>query len=224
MDATNLQAGLLRACAETMSALRMIATFQPIGGDGDKVAPPTHEKGKYAFEKRVMAGRHDVETVLLDSVQSQANRFEEVLLTRLRAGDLQIPLIEVDIPNRGTLTSLTVPHRVHDAIFRDCRYEGKRFRESNLGKQISEARPWHATGMFRFCPTALLFGTWDSQSQAGVSGARFARSLVSEIIGIDVRAGVRTSSRIDPLGIRALKGTIYRSATVGRVENWRGVL
>jgi CRISPR-associated protein Csb1 len=163
-----------------------------------------------------MAGRHDVETVLLDSVQSQANRFEEVLLTRLRAGDLQIPLIEVDIPNRGTLTSLTVPHRVHDAIFRDCRYEGKRFRESNLGKQISEARPWHATGMFRFCPTALLFGTWDSQSQAGVSGARFARSLVSEIIGNDVRAGVRTSSRIDPLGIRALKGTIYRSAT----EQW----
>src|SRR5580700_11259053 len=71
-------------------------------------------------------------------------------------------------------------------------------------------------GYVPFCPTALLFGTWDSQSQAGVSGARFARSLVSEIIGNDVRAGVRTSSRIDPLGIRALKGTIYRSAT----EQW----
>jgi CRISPR-associated protein Csb1 len=70
--------------------------------------------------------------------------------------------------------------------------------------------------MFRICPTALLFGTWDSQSESGVNSAKFARALVSEIIGIDVRAGVRTSSRIDPLGIKALKGTIYKSAT----EQW----
>lgn len=216
MNATELQTELLNACAGSKSALRMIATFQPIGGNGDKVAPPTHEKGKYAFEKRVIEGRQDVETVLLDSVQSQANRFEEALLARLRAGEIQIPLLEVDIPNRGTLTSLSVPHRIHDAIFRDCKYESTRFRESKLGKEISEAKPWNATAMFRSCPTALLFGTWDSQSQAGINGAKFARSLVSEIIGIDVTAGVRTSSRIDPLGIKALKGTIYKSGT----EQW----
>ena len=159
MNKTDLQTRLLKACAGGMSALRMTVTFQPIGGNGDKVAPPTHEKGRYAFEKRVMDGRQDVETVLLDSVQSQANRFEEALLSRLRAGDIRIPLVEVTIPNRQTLTSLSVPHRIHDAIFRDCKYEGKRFRESDIGKQISASRPWNATAMFRVCPTALLFGT-----------------------------------------------------------------
>jgi CRISPR-associated protein Csb1 len=225
MNTTDLKAKLLEACASGMSALRMIATFQPIGGNGDKVAPPTHEKGKYAFEKRVMEVRQDagaplapalVETVLLDSVQSQANRLEEALLSRIRAGDIRIPLLEVDIPNHGTLTSLSVPHRVHDAIFRDCTYNGERFRESSLGKQISEARAWNATAMFRVCPTALLFGTWDSTAKGGVNSAKFARALVSEIIGIDVTPGVRTASRIDPLGIKALKGTIYESVT----EQW----
>src|ERR1700682_392768 len=110
MNTTDLQTGLLKACAGGMSALRMVATFQPIGGNGDKVAPPTHEKGKYAFEERMMDGQ-DVKTVLLDSVQSQANRFEEALLSRVRAGDIKIPLLEVEIPNHETLTSLTVPHR-----------------------------------------------------------------------------------------------------------------
>ncbi|MCC6389916.1 MAG: type I-U CRISPR-associated protein Cas7, partial [Bryobacterales bacterium] len=84
MTSAELQTKLLKACAGGMSALRMIVTLQPVGGVGDKVAPPTHEKGRYAWEKRVMNGRQDVATVLLDSVQSQANRFEEALLGSVR--------------------------------------------------------------------------------------------------------------------------------------------
>lgn len=216
MTPDEMRMKLLKACAGGMSALRMIVTLQPVGGVGDKVAPPTHDKGRYAFEKRVMDGRQDVATVLLDSVQSQANRFEEALLCKVRAGEIRIPLLEVEIPNHGTLTSLSVPHRVHDAIFRDCLYQGKRFRESALGKEMIAARMWNATAMYRVCPTALLFGTWDSQGESGVNSAKFARALVSEIIGIEAVPGVRTSSRIDPLGIKALKGTIYKSAT----EQW----
>jgi len=216
MTSAELQTKLLKACAGGMSALRMIVTLQPVGGVGDKVAPPTHEKGRYAWEKRVMNGRQDVATVLLDSVQSQANRFEEALLGSVRGGQIQLPLLEVGIPNHGTLTSLSVPHRVHDAIFRDCRYQGKRFRESELGKEMIAARMRNATAMYRVCPTALLFGTWDSQGESGVNSAKFARALVSEIIGIDAVPGVRTSSRIDPLGIKALKSTIYKSAA----EQW----
>jgi hypothetical protein len=71
---------LLSACAGGMSALRTVVHHVPAGGDGDKVSPPTHEGGQYAFEKRVVDGRTDVQTVLLDSVQSQANRFEAALL------------------------------------------------------------------------------------------------------------------------------------------------
>ncbi len=215
METGKLQAKLLESCTGRMSALRMSLTLQPAGGIGDKVAPPTHEGGKYAYEDRIISGAK-VQTVLLDSVQSQANRLEDALLSRIKAGAVKLPILEVEIPHRETLTSLSVPHRIHDAIFRDCRYEGKRFRESDLGKQITAARAWNATAMFRYCPTALLFGTWDSQSGSGVNSAKFARALVSEIIGVNVTPGVRTSSRIDPLGIKALKNTIYKSPT----EQW----
>jgi CRISPR-associated protein Csb1 len=199
-----------------MSALRAVVKLVPAGGEGDKVSPPTHEGGKYAFEERVVDGRSDVKTVLLDSVQSQANRLEDALLTAVRAGDIRIPLLQMDITGHQTITSLSAPHRVHDAIFRDCQYEGTRFRDSEIGKEMVNARAWNATGMFRLCPTALLFGTWDSQSGAGVNSAKFARALVSEIIGFDAVQGKRTSSRIDPLGIKAMPGAIYESKT----EQW----
>ena len=185
MNTNELYEKLLSSCAGGMSALRAIVELVPAGGDGDKVAPPTHEGGKYAFEDRFWKGRSDVKAVLLDSVQSQANRLEDALLGAARAGDIELPLLQVDIPGHQTITSLSAPHRVHDAIFRDCQYEGVRFRDSAIGKEMVDARVWNATGMFRLCPTALLFGTWDSQSGAGVNSAKFARSLVSEIVGVD---------------------------------------
>ncbi len=216
MNINELSEKLLSSCAGGMSALRTIVKLVPAGGDGDKVSPPTHEGGKYASEKRFVDGRSDVETVLLDSVQSQANRLEDALLTAVRAGDIRIPLLEMDIPGHQTITSLSAPHRVHDAIFRDSQYKGKRFRDSEIGKEMVEARAWNATGMFRLCPTALLFGTWDSQSGAGVNSAKFARALVSEIVGFDAVVGKRTSSRIDPLGIKKNPSQIYESKT----EQW----
>ncbi len=216
MDTNELCEKILSSCAGGMSALRVIVKLVPAGGDGDKVSPPTHEGGKYALEERVVEGRSDVKTVLLDSVQSQANRLEDALLTAVRAGDIRIPLLQMDISGHQTVTSLSAPHRVHDAIFRDCEYKGTRFRDSEIGKEMVEARAWNATGMFRLCPTALLFGTWDSQSGAGVNSAKFARALVSEIIGFDAVLGKRTSSRIDPLGIKSMPGMIYESKT----EQW----
>jgi CRISPR-associated protein Csb1 len=66
-------------------AIRGTATLEPAGGPGDKIFPPTHavddknkkpEPGaKYAFETRRIGGQ-GVKCVLIDSVQSQANRME----------------------------------------------------------------------------------------------------------------------------------------------------
>jgi CRISPR-associated protein Csb1 len=116
------------------------------------------------------------------------------------------------------VTSLTVPHRVHDAILRDSIWGGKPFQESENGKRLVSARAWNATAFFEFAPTALLFGTWDSQSGGGVNTAKVARSLVSEIIAIDFVRGVRTSSRIDPLGIKLVPEVI---AKVEGAEQWK---
>jgi len=60
------------------AAFRRIVRLQPAGGPGAKVFPPTYEGGKYVTEKRRINGEI-VDCVLLDSVQSQANRMELAL-------------------------------------------------------------------------------------------------------------------------------------------------
>jgi CRISPR-associated protein Csb1 len=210
MIATDLLQILDHGCRGGLTAIRSITTLQPAGGPGTKVYPPTYADGTYAFETRLIDGNR-VETVLLDSVQSQANRFEEALLEAYRAGRIAMPVFEMEIRGHETITSLTVPHRVHDAILRDSLWNGVPFRDSEQGKRLISARAWNATPFFEYAPTVLLFGTWDSQGGGGVNTAKIARSLASEIIGIEAVRGVRTSSRIDPLGIKLVRDVVART-------------
>lgn len=212
-NASKLTLSQLReAVAGGAVAVRAVTRLLPAGGDGDKVFPPTYVKErqsltKYAMETRRVGGR-EVQTVLLDSVASQANRIEEALLEAVRRGDIAIPVIAVDFrPIEGLedldeITSLQAPHRVADALLRDSVDEaGTPFRQTAVGRACTDARPNHATAMYRYCPTALLFGVWDSTGPRGGSGSKFQRVLVSEIVGYDVVTGVKTASRLDPAGI-----------------------
>jgi CRISPR-associated protein Csb1 len=56
---------------------------------------------------------------------------------------------------------------------------------------------------------------WDSTGPRGGLGVKFARSVVSEIIGVNAVNGVKTSSRIDPLNIRVNAGVLYESKAGG---------
>jgi CRISPR-associated protein Csb1 len=212
--------GLRNAVKGTAAAFRCRSKLGPVS-DGDKVFPPTYAGGVYATEDRRIEGRI-ARCVLLDSVQSQANRMEEVLQDAFlpdwrelpntedetRCG---LPIVAVYVNKHGWITSLTAPHRVHDAIIRDSNTrEGTRFRDSTIGAQIVAARLHNATAFYKYCPTALLFGTWDSTGGGGLDSAKVPRAVVSEIVGVDYTAGVRTSSRLDPLGIKKESATIYR--------------
>lgn len=212
---TTLTLDVLKSAVLSGAAIRRITELQPAGGSGDKVFPPTYEGGKYATEKRRI---NDVlvDCVLLDSVQSQANRMELALQQAWESGSLPLPVIVVDfqnslVPEVGRITSLQAPHRIADAILRDSTLSGVRFRESSAGKHLIDVSNRNATALFELCPTALIFGMWDSTGPRGGSGAKFARALVSEIVGIDAQAGIKTSSRIDPLQIMKQAGTIYRA-------------
>jgi CRISPR-associated protein Csb1 len=203
-------------------AIRSITKLVPAGGQTDKIFPPTYVKDKqsvtkYAMETRKVDGR-DVQTVLLDSVPSQANRIEEALLEGWRRGELQFPVISIDfravdeLSDLEEITSLQAPHRVADALLRDSVDEhGTPFRQTAVGRACTDARPNHATAMYRHCPTALIFGVWDSTGPRGGSGAKFQRVLVSEIVGYDVVAGVKTQSRIDPTAIERKAGPVFES-------------
>ena len=206
MNSHDLLGLLRRGCTGGVAAIREVTKLQPAGGAGDKVFPPTYSGGAYAEEQRIVNGT-SVKTVLLDSAQSMANRFEDALLEARRAGRLSMPMFEMKVAGHE-VNSLTAPHRVHDAIFRDSLWDGKPFRQSANGLRLVSARAWNATAFYEYAPTVLLLGTWDSQSGAGVNTAKIARALVSEIVAFEVERGVRTSSRIDPLGIRLMRDVI----------------
>ena len=227
---------LQEAIAGRAAAFRSIAKLQPAGGPGDKVFPPTYAGAVYATEKRRLpAYDQPVDCVLLDSVQSQANRMEEALQQAVDAGDLKLPVIEVDFtpyfpgddqPEEmrlldpvGKVASLQAPHRIADAILRDSMLDGQRFRQTEIGKRVGMVSARDATVLFELCPTALLLGMWDSTGPKGGLGAKFERAMVSEIVGIDAVRGVKTSSRIDPLAIQRNAGPLYASSG-GEGADW----
>lgn len=214
---------LKKMVEEGAVAIRGRAVLEPAGGPGDKVFPPSHsvnerEKkpgAKYAFEVRRRGGS-DVRCVLLDSVQSQANRMEEALQSLWAGKKLALPVIEVDVskaaPDVGKITSLTAPHRVADALLRDSLLGKTLFRLSDIGKSFTDATTRNAGSLFKVCPTGLVFGIWDSTGPKGGLGAKFARVLTSEIVGVGAEPGVKTASRIDPASIVTAAATIYVSA------------
>jgi CRISPR-associated protein Csb1 len=194
-------------------AVRVRQRLQPAGGPGDKVFPPTYATGdktlKYVLEQRRVDGA-EVQTVLLDSVASQANRMEEALLAAWEREELSFPVIGVDftgdeaLRDLGVVTSLQAPHRIADAILRDSiSGDGTMFRDTAEGKAYTDATPRNATAAYRLCPTALLFGVWDSTGPKGGLGAKFARLLTSEIVGVGAKEGKKVGSRLDPLAIGA---------------------
>lgn len=201
------------AVAGDSVALRSRITLQPAGGEGDKVFPPSYavdsrSEHKYAVEERQIGNTDQVSTtVLLDSVASQANRAELALLEGWECGELAFPVPFVDFSGDGGLTEyekltvLEAPHRLADAIFRDSLFDGTLFRLSDVGRAITDATPRNATELFRYSPTSLLFGMWDSTGPKGGSGSKFQRAYVSEIVGFDAKVGKKVGSRIDPLKI-----------------------
>lgn len=223
----------LTSAVKSAVAIRMNIKLQPAVGEGGKLFPPTyvaddnrrHGETKYATEVRRIGGE-DVLCVLLDSVASQANRMEAALLSAWETGQLSFPLLRVDFSGVddqleapvGSISTLEAPHRIYDAIFRDSVDEsGTLFRYTPVGQAVTNATPRDATALFLYCPTAMIFGSWDSTGPKGGLGSKFQRALSSEIIAVGVRTGTKVGGRLDPLGIVKKAGPVYES---GDREKW----
>ena len=208
-----------QALSGSAAAFRCVTAYQPAGGPGDKIFPATYEGGSYATESRHIDGV-EVPCVLIDSVQSQANRMEMALLDEWEAGGVSMPVIVVDftgcdLPKPFRVTSLEAPHRVADALLRDSELDGMPFRQSDAGKRIDLVDVRNATALFELCPTALVFGMWDSTGPRGGAGSKFQRAIVSEIVGLHAVPGKKTSSRIDPAQVLRSAGPVYRTTDGG---------
>jgi CRISPR-associated protein Csb1 len=223
----HMELAILALHVAKAAAIRRRQRLRPVGEQGDKIFPPTYpgerngDSPRHVFEIRRIDGdyRH---CVLIDSVQSQANRLEEALLQAALDGRIRLPRFVVNFPGSGLgsvgpISSLEAPHRVFDAILRDSLLDGKEFRNSQKGDALMHATAKDATAILEASPSSLLFGVWNSTGDGGGLGAKFARAIVSEVIGVDVpvdvrrsdnsreltfhNLGRRTGSRIDPLGV-----------------------
>jgi CRISPR-associated protein Csb1 len=212
------------AVAGSAAAFRLTLRLEAVS---PKVFPPTYEGGKYATEDRIIDGQK-LPCVLLDSVPSQANRMELALQDVWQSGEIELPVASADfsaVANPGVpkVTSLQAPHRIVDAILRDCTVgDGKkppRFRDSEFGKELDQLSSGYATPLLKYAPHCLVFGMWDSTGPRGGMGVKFPRAIVSEIIGVNAVGGVKTSSRIDPLNIRVASATLYTAKDGGWTLN-----
>lgn len=204
----------------TDAAIRARFKLQPAGGVGTKVFPPTYQGTRnnavYATEQRKLDDGSVAECVLLDSVQSQANRMEEALKMADEKSELTIPLLQVDFTSEftdlGKISTLDAPHRIADAIFRESNLEGTPFRKTEYGRMFENASLKDASGLYPICPTALLFGAWDSTGERGAQqGTKFPRAITSEIVGVGAEEGVNPTGRISPVDITGTDSTLYQT-------------
>lgn len=198
----------LRDALPQAQAVRLSLRLEAAGGAQEHVNPPTYpgegrtDGPRHALESRWIDG---VETpcVVLDSVQSQANRLELALLAEHRERGLALPHLAVTLPDHGQprrFTSLELSHRAADAVFRDSLLDGEAFQDSAVGRAMQRGDA-AATALFETDPASLLHGVWWSTGLRTKSNVRMARALTSSITGIDFRPGVKPASRLDPLGI-----------------------
>jgi CRISPR-associated protein GSU0053/csb1, Dpsyc system len=123
---------LLAALSENRRETGIVvhAVYQPVGGPGGKIMPPTYPDGPYLLEDRWIDGEKQ-RTVVIDQAPSQANRVEEALRLARDTGRLELPIFELSLqtdvgPVR--LTSLDFPHRYADAYLRDSEIRRKAVR------------------------------------------------------------------------------------------------
>ncbi|CAM2904796.1 type I-U CRISPR-associated RAMP protein Csb1/Cas7u [Skermania piniformis] len=207
------------------AGIRSRSRLEPLAGPGSKIFPPTYgvadnASTKYAVEARVVRGPAGetvvAESVVLNSVAAQAHELSAALLEAAETEQVAIPLIGVDftevegLAEFGMITDLQSPHRVYDAIHRDSLDGDVPFRFGPIGRAITDATVGKATALFVHSPSALLFGAWDSTGPKGGRGTKFERAITSEIVANGIARGVRTSSRLDPLGVEKV-ADIYRT-------------
>lgn len=207
-----------------VAGIRIAATYAPALGPGSKIYPPTFPVNpspdwkRYLVDSRFDAEGNSVRAVLVDSIQSQANRIEEALQDALDAGDVSFPVLDLVFPFGGRdhhITNLVAPHRGVDAYFRDAERDGVDWESTTLGKELLVATPRAARPLFRQTPTDLFLGHWDSQRGTQRS-RKIARAYTSEMIGMNPQPGRSAAVRIDPFEV----SSAIKVSTAGQPSDW----
>ncbi|WP_233508095.1 type I-G CRISPR-associated RAMP protein Csb1/Cas7g [Spongiactinospora gelatinilytica] len=208
---TDLAARLLQAVGpdRAHTALVVKALYQPVGGAGNGLMPPTfpvdkNERDltkKYLVGERLVDGERQV-TVTVDQEQSQANRVEEALRDARDGGRIELPAFEMRLATAHgevRITSFDAPHRYADAYWRDSTIGGVAFDKSEVGRRLRSVSAADARPLFEREPASLIYGAWDSHRKG--RWPKFARLYTAIMYGLDPVFGVRRGGRLDPVNL-----------------------
>ncbi|CAB5079333.1 hypothetical protein D3OALGA1CA_1514 [Olavius algarvensis associated proteobacterium Delta 3] len=208
----------LSSAVSTASAIRLTVNLKPANADG-LVFPPTYDQGQHIFRPAWIDGEKR-DAVLLDSVQSQANRVEMAVLDAHRRNFIRYPDIELVIPaetGEERYSVLQLSHRIYDATLRLTTIDGVPFAKSEIGMAIYAARAEKAEALYSHAPITLALGGWDSHGGGGPLVAKLPRLLTSEIVGLDALPIQSGAVKFDPMDIRKDAGPLYQSKDPDRL-------
>jgi CRISPR-associated protein Csb1 len=203
---------VLSKAVSNASGILLKMNLRPANADG-LVYPPTYEQGYHIFRPAWINGEKR-DAVILDSVQSQANRIELAILDAYRRKLVEYPEIELVInANTGkeVYSVLELSHRIYDAVLRMSKFDGVLFPVSEIGKAVYSARIENASALYTHAPITLALGGWDSHGGGGPLVAKLPRLLTSEIIGLDAQSISRAAVKFDPMDIRKEAGPLFES-------------
>lgn len=184
---------------------RFTVSYQPGGGVGSRVYPPTfptsrNDDSPYLLEQRMRDGG-PVDAVVLDQVPSQANRCTEAIKTAWRTGKVRLPMLRLTHsgPMSVEITGLDAPHRAFDAYWRDSLLSETKFDETPMGKALQAASLEDARALLEYDPATIVYGGWNSHRKG--RQAKFPRLYSSEMVGWHPVLGTRKAGRMDPLNL-----------------------
>lgn len=194
-----------KVCDGEFALARITTSYQPAGGPGSKVFPPTfpttpNDPCPYLIEPRVKDGQPR-NAAVLDQVPSQANRGEEALRLAWADGSVQMPMLRLTHVGAATavITGLDAPHRAFDAYWRDSLLDGVKFDKTDMGKALQAAELTNGSALLKHDPGTLVYGGWNSHRKG--RQAKFPRVYASEVVGWDPVEGKRKAGRMDPLNL-----------------------
>lgn len=192
-----------KSTANRPAGIEIRQTLRPAAGM--TVKPPSYE-GELEVHPRQIDGevRNAIE---LDSVGSSANRIEDAFIELFEAGDYPLPVATTSVdPGDGlpaiTISTLAAPHRGYDAWLRLSEdADGVKFEDTKLGQDLTLAHMKRLDAILETSAHDLLFGAWDSHRTGPHGQVRIARSLTTNLIGLDPITQQPIAARCDPLNL-----------------------
>jgi CRISPR-associated protein Csb1 len=180
------------------SVLTSVCQLAPAAGWHATVAPPRYIDSRneptYLFAPRAIDGQA-VQTVLLDSKGSQANRREAAVADAMKDSThpahealARVPRVVLRFPGTSegdgpvTYFDLELPHRWADGHVRAGTHEGQSVTAAPQYRAMRDSTPGNVGPIFEMSPLSLVDGVWDSSRKS--NQVRLRSAMVGEIFGV----------------------------------------